>query len=232
MKRFLILPFLLSSLGLFGQKTAAFDEATPYPEKIIKETVDVGSRSALTLEFPYASDIRLSNAKGNQIEVYVSVTINNGENNEAYELLTERDEQRVIIGTDQERLESFFEDYSGRRHNCHSTDINVEVSIPGHMEVSVASISGSVIGELRDRPYIIKTISGDIDLSVPHGAGAELLASTISGAMYANVELEHLDGKKGLNQIVGEKIHVNINKGGETHRLETISGDVMLRAGN
>ncbi|MEQ9301679.1 MAG: hypothetical protein RIF33_24075 [Cyclobacteriaceae bacterium] len=229
MKKLLILPILFCGLGLSAQQTA-FVETNPNPAKIIKETIALEGSTAITLEFPYATDIRLTNAPGSEIEVYVNASINNGENNEAYELLIEKEGDQILLGTDRARLDSFFKKNSGRQNNCYSTDIMVEVSIPSGMLVFVESISGSVTGELRDKPYTIKTISGDIGLSVPSGIGAEVIASTISGAMYADITLDFLDGKEGLNQIVGEKIHANINKGGELHRLETISGDVLLRS--
>ncbi len=231
MRRLLIIPILLSSLSVFGQQTA-FDDTNPSPAKIIKETIAMEGSTELALDFPYATDIRLSTAQGNEIEIYVNASINDGENNEAYELLIERDGDRILIGTDRARLDSFFKKNSGRRTNCYSTDIMVEVAVPDRMLVSVESISGNVTSELRTKPYAIKTISGDIDLTVPSGIGAELIASTISGAMYANVSLDHLDDKEGLRQVVGEKVHAKINQGGEPHRLETISGDVLLRAGN
>lgn len=230
MKKLLIIPLLLYGLGLSAQKTA-FEDVPGNPAKVIKKTIALEGSTAIALTFPYATDIRLTNTPGSEIEVYVNASINNGENNEAYELLIEREGDLVLVGTDRDRLDGFFKKNSGNRNNCFSTNIMVEISIPADMLVSVESISSNVTGVLRDRPYTIKTISGDIDLTVPTGIGAELIASTISGAMYADITLDHMDGKEGLRQMVGEKIHANINKGGEPHRLETISGDVLLRSG-
>ncbi|MEM8896263.1 MAG: hypothetical protein AAGC88_16915, partial [Bacteroidota bacterium] len=169
---------------------------------------------------------------GNEIEVYVNAMINDGQNNEVYELIIDKEGDRIFIGSDQKRLDNFFKRSHSKNYNyCYRNEITVEISIPRDITVDVESISADVTGELRSKSYTIKTIAGDIDLTVPDQLGAEVYASTISGAMYADVELDHLDGKEGLRQIVGEKIHVNVNNGGEAHHLETISGDVMLRAG-
>ena len=230
MKKLLILPALVFCLSLSAQQTAN-DETLPNSEKVIDKTISVDGSSEIILDFPYAKDIRISNAVGNEIELNVNAAINNGKNNEAYELLINREGGRLMVGTDRDLLESFFKKNSGRQTNCHSTDIIVEVAIPKGMLVSVESISADVTGELRDKSYTIKTIAGDIDLTVPSGIGAELIASTVTGAMYADITLDYLDGKEGLRQTVGEKVHANINKGGEPHRLETVSGDVLLRAG-
>lgn len=231
MRRLFILPIFLYAFCLSAQQTA-FDDVPSQPGKVIKRTVAMEESTELALNFPYATDIRLSTARGNEIEIYVNASINSGENNEAYELLIARDGDRIMIGTDRDQLDSFFRKNSGRQTNCYSTDIMVEIAVPSQMVVSVESISGNVVSELRTQPYAIKTISGDIDLTIPGELGAELIASTISGAMYADISLEHLDSKEGLRQLVGEKVHANINQGGEKHRLETISGDVLLRAGN
>lgn len=230
MKYLLMLPVLLYCLSLSAQQTDS-NQTAPNAVKVINKTISVQGSSEIILNFPYAKDIRLSNAKGSEIEINVNAAINNGKNNDAYELLINREGDRIMVGTDRERLESFFKKNSGRQTNCYSNNIIVEVTIPQAMLVSVESISADVTGELRDRSYSIKTISGDIDLTVPSGIGAELIASTVSGTMYADITLDFLDDKEGLRQMVGEKVHANINKGGEPHKLETISGDVLLRAG-
>lgn len=230
MKKLLLLPTLLCCLGLSAQQVTG-DTTLPTAEKVISKTLSIQGSTELLLEFPFAKDIRLSNTHGNEIRLNISASINDGQHNEAYELSIRRDGDRILVGTDRERLEKHFKSYSDRKTNCQSTDIRVEVAIPPGMQVTVESISANVTGEVRDKPYAIKTISGDIDLTVPTGIGAELTASTVSGAMYANVHLDYLDAQQGLRQLVGEKIHANINKGGEPHRLETISGDVLLRAG-
>lgn len=198
-----------------------------WTQKIIEEKIEASGIEAVSLNFPYAKEVKVTTASTDQISVYVSALIDDGENNETYTLTVENLNGLLSIGTDKEKLEAF---WKGLNKKCFSSDIYVEVSMPAHLEVDFSSISGSITMDLFQNKMNLKTISGDIDISFPNNSGAEIKASTISGEMYTDLDLEFLDNKSGLNQVVGQKAHARVNNGGPRFELETISGNIFLRS--
>lgn len=77
----------------------------------------------------------------------------------------------------------------------------------------------------------LKSISGEIDLTVPAQAGLDFSAKTISGEVYTDISVEFPNGKEGLRQVVGANVKGRIGAGGKQSFFETISGNIYLRKG-
>lgn len=195
-----------------------------FSQRVVDETYEVDNQKELSLEFPYATSIDLEYWDKNEISVNVEVQINEGEDDELFNLNSRKSDGIIRIFTDKDMFEK-----ADKKRNCWNSDIKYVVRLPRNMEISVETISGDINTTFQGNPLWFKTISGDIELKVDAKKGAQLKAKTISGEIYSNVDIEYLDGKEGLRQIVGMKVRGDIYNGGVQLDLETISGDIFLR---
>jgi hypothetical protein len=195
-----------------------------FSQRVVDETYAVDNQKELSLEFPYATSIDLDYWDKNEINVNVEVQINEGEDDELFNLRSRKSDGIIRIFTDKDMFEK-----ADKKRNCWNSDIKYVVRLPRNMEISVETISGDINTTFQGNPLWFKTISGDIELKVDAKKGAQLKAKTISGEIYSNVDIDYLDGKEGLRQIVGMKVRGDIYNGGVSLDLETISGDIFLR---
>lgn len=90
-------------------------------------------------------------------------------------------------------------------------------------QVSLDSGSGEIVVDLNGalRNLVIDTGSGDVNVSIPRGTGAELSVETGSGGIETDLAVETRYRKR--NELVGR-----IGRGGGSIRIETGSGTVTL----
>lgn len=90
----------------------------------------------------------------------------------------------------------------------------------------VSTVSGDVVASLasvaRGTDLQVKSVSGDIDLSMPPSTALDLNMSTVSGRLNSDFALQ-VRGR--LNR---RRIDAQINDGGSDLRVSTVSGDVRL----
>ena len=110
-------------------------------------------------------------------------------------------------------------------------DRNYTVYTPKDLKISAETISGNFELTYDGAEMYLKTISGDVDITVPSKMGLDFNAKTISGEIYSDLEISYPRGKDGLRQIVGRDIFGRIAGGGTESNLETISGNIFLRGG-
>jgi DUF4097 and DUF4098 domain-containing protein YvlB len=107
-----------------------------------------------------------------------------------------------------------------------SGDVRLERIAAG--EVVAESVSGDLLysGEIRGKgSYDFKTVSGDVTLEIPGGAGAEVSGSTFSGDVSSSFALKGESSQYGSRQ----RIRGTIGDGAARIRLESLSGDLNLR---
>lgn len=206
------------TLGVFAQ-----------PKKVT-ETVAVTGQSVLDLEFSFADDITFKTWDKNEVYVEVEVEINNGEDNDIFTLESDKSATTIYVEMDKDMWKKISKNEKGNWNNCSFTsNIYYTVYLPKNMQVKSNTISGNYLFEYFGTPMKLKTISGEIDITVPEKSEFDFRAKTISGEVYSNVELAYPEGKDGLRQIVGQNFKARINKGGEESHFETISGNIYLR---
>jgi lia operon protein LiaG len=110
--------------------------------------------------------------------------------------------------------------------NCQAITLK---NVTGPMVLS--TISGDinvVIRDLaKDKPISIAAISGEVDLTLPAKAGADVEMSTISGNVYSDFDFNSSD--KGIRQVGGGSIKSELNGGGVNVKITNISGNIYLR---
>ncbi len=199
--------------------------------KTVTETVSVSGQERLDLEFTFADDIIFKTWDKKEVKVEVQVNIQDGEYNDIFTLESETTANTIYIEMDKDMWEKVEKDENGNWNNCWRSEINYTVYAPKNLEVKASTISGNYLLTYTGAPMRLKTISGEIDLTVPTSAGMDFRAKTISGEVYTDIEIEFPYGKDGLRQIVGQNVRGRIGKGGEESAFETISGNIYLRKG-
>ncbi|MBU1014673.1 MAG: hypothetical protein KKG99_16890 [Bacteroidetes bacterium] len=217
---------------------------TAFNQTIVEKTIKLNSQKEVVLDFDFADEIKIKGWDKNEIYVKVSVNINDNEDNGAFKLDTKESSSFVSFISDIENMKKISKNRitvktteDGKRTTTYSDgwhidmDIYFEVFLPKNMNVNLGTISGDVIlsdaiGELN-----IETISGFIDLTIDKVAKASLKTSTISGGVYTDHDIEiNRKARNGkYHMVIGSSPDFDINGGGRSINLKTISGDIYIR---
>lgn len=194
----------------------------------VTERVTVSGQDHVELDFAFADDITIKTWDKNEVLVEVEVTINNGEDDEIFTLLKHTTPDKVKIALDQDMWKK-----AGRSgENCSwQSELFYTVYLPAGMTLQASTISGNFILEAYEKEAVLKTISGDIDITVAGNKGLDFKARTISGEIYSDLDIQYPEGKEGLRQIVGMNVKGRVYDGGTDMEFETISGNIYLRKG-
>ena len=113
--------------------------------------------------------------------------------------------------------------------SCKSGDIRAE-NISGSVVMNTISGDINLIfnGLKQEKPCSIKAISGNVDITVPASAKANLKLRSVSGEAYSNCDIE-FSQKENMNRVDGGNIDGKIGGGGVEFSINAISGDIYLR---
>ena len=116
---------------------------------------------------------------------------------------------------------------------------DIEVSMTSG-DISLKNVAGPVVANtvsgdiqvrfapMRQGPSSLSTVSGDVDVSMLPNTKATLKLRSISGEIYTDFDM-NLKGQDNLNHIGGQVVDGNINGGGNTVSLKSVSGDIYVR---
>lgn len=218
-------------------------------QKLMRDSLNVKPGDQLNLDFKFADDIHVHVWNKQEVLVKVSANINDNKDNDLYNLIAEKSGNHLHFYSDNKWIEKFQRrcDSCNCNCNCNRSEIHYEVYMPATLDfysesisgdldldgltgrIHINTISGSI--KLKSPPQEVdaKTISGDVEFLLSKTVGAEFNASTISGSIYSNCDIEYLDNQSGLRQVVGSSVKGKINGGGSDWTLNTISGNIYLR---
>ncbi len=201
--------------------------------KKVTESVAVSGQTVLDLEFTFADDIVLKTWDKKEVLVEVDVLINEGEHNDIFSLATSSLGETIRIAMDKDMWKQIEKNWKGKGDccNCFNSTINYTVYAPKGMEIKANTINGNYLITYAGSPMTLKSISGEIDMTVPAQAGLDFQAKTISGEVFTDITIEFPYGKDGLRQVVGQNVKGRISGGGKESSFETISGNIYLRKG-
>ena len=215
MRQYLTLGVLLFCVSVGAQ--------TKYSKEI-----PVSTQMKLNLDFQFADEIQLEVWEEDHILVEVDVRINEGEDDAIFELNASSTADAISLNMNREK----WEDYARTaKRKCWNTEINYHVYLPRSLEIQAETINGNYTLAYYGRPSRLKTISGDIVLTVTEQSDLDFLVKTISGEVYSNLEITYPDGKEGLQQVVGTNVKARVGSGGSVMIMESISGNIYLRKG-
>jgi hypothetical protein len=111
---------------------------------------------------------------------------------------------------------------------CHSIKLR---NVTGPLVLS--TISGDIDIVLDnvapDKSFSINSVSGEIDVTLPAKAAADVELGAVSGRMYSDFDFS--DKSKDMNQIGGNQLQTKLNGGGTKINIVTVSGNIYLRKG-
>jgi len=241
MKTTSILPFLLIGTGLAAQ--------TP-----VNKSVPVQSGQKIEMHFDYPELIRVTTWEKNEISIQGSVSINGGESDDAFELITSTTGNTVTVRNEIHNLKNLpqrititrsgqkivfkskadykkYADQNGKGYNMMSCgvdmDILLEIKVPRNVETRVESVYGMVEIKEFTGPLTVEATYGGVDAALAERSTGELIAETNFGNIYTNLELKFLN-----NNIQEKDFHTSVSAkpgSGPRYSFESKYGNVYLR---
>lgn len=191
-----------------------------------QEKADIATQNQVNIEFPFTDEIVIKIWDKKEAFIEASVTINEGEDDAMFAI-----EKSVTSSTIEFLMDKDQWKGNEKKRDCWTSEIFITIYLPASMGVSAKTISGDIITHYFDQPLELKTISGNIDLTIESNKGLDFRAKTISGDVYSDLEITYPQGKDGLRKFVGMDVDGRIRQGGKKSSFETISGSVFLRKG-
>jgi hypothetical protein len=206
------------------------------------------------MHFDYPELIRVSTWEGKEVTIQGHVSINAGENDDAFvlentingnvirvnaEVRNIKDlPQRVTITRDGQKImfrdKEEFNKYQAQHGKAYNTmswgpdiDIELEVRVPRNVETQIESVYGMV--EVRNfaGPLKVESTYGGVDAAMVERAVGELTAETNYGQIYTN-----LDVKFGGEQVKSKDFYLFVSAkpgNGPKYNFESKYGNVYLR---
>jgi hypothetical protein len=229
--------------------TGALAAQTP-----VNKNYPVSAGQKISLRFDYPELVKISTWDKNEISITGSVSINGGENDDAFELLQSISgnniaienkirnmkelPHRITIVRDGEKItfksKTDYEKYcetNGRNFNQRSEgvdmDILLEIKVPKNIEVKLESVYGMVEVKNYTGPLTVEATYGGVDVTVPEKVTGELTAETNYGQIYSNLDLKFSGSEfEDFHTYVSAKLG-----NGPRYNFESKYGNVYLRKG-
>lgn len=232
--------------------------AKEYAQTQLNKTIPVKPGQKVNMHFDYPELVRVSTWNGNEILVQGTVSINNGENDEAFifennvsgntisinafikdlknlpqRVTVVRDGQKMMF-RDKTELKKYQQQHGTNYERMSwgpDIEIELDIKVPQNMETHVKSVYGMV--EIKDfrGPLVAESMYGGVDASIQEHATGEIIAETNFGEIFTN-----LDAKFGGNVSRGNDFHTYVSAkpgSGPRYSFESKFGNVYIRkAGN
>ena len=205
--------------------------------KLIDETINLTRNQEIFINLKFADKVNVIPISGNKVSIKGEVEVNGGESDEAYSIeIDESDhrlnvESKLIEKPKHYRIVTIVNENGDIKTSNHTIDIRAtfDVFIPTGRTLHLKSINASMNLKDQEAPLTVETINGEIDLQLPKDADIDLVAKTVHGECYTNLDFQRLDTKNGLERIGGNRAKARLNKGGTPIHLKTINGYMYVR---
>ncbi len=195
-----------------------------YPQTEVNKTIPVQAGQTITMNFDYPELIKVSTWDKNEVSITGTVTINGGENDDAFSLdllstgkevsitgeirnlknLPHRitvwhDGQKMIFRTKADYRK--YVDEHGRNYNTMNwgtdMDIFLVIKVPKNVETKVLSTYGTI--EIKDfsGPLVAESTYGGVDAALTEKSVGDLKAETDYGQIYTNFDFKFNGGEFG-----------------------------------
>jgi len=228
--------------------------AKEYAQTVINQTIPVNSGESISMHFDYPELIELSTWDGRDIVIQGEVSINGGENDDAFILENTRSgnvvsirssikdmkslPQRVTVVRDGQKM--IFRDkaelqkyqaQNGTGYNMMSwgpdIDIHMVIKVPRNVPTNVTSVYGMVEVKNFSGPLTVDATYGGVDAALIERSVGELTAETNFGQIYTD-----LDIKFGSDKITSKDFYMSVSAKpgqGPKYNFESKYGNVYLR---
>ena len=236
--------------------TALLAPTPDFAQTQINKSIPVSAGQSVLLHFDYPEMVRVSTWDKNEVSVQGTVSINNGESDDAFELFTTSSGNTVSIRNEIKNLKSLpqrytivdgtqkitfkdraelkkYQEQNGRQFDVMSCGVDMEIvleiKVPRNVKTKVESIYGMV--EIKDfsGPLDVEATYGGVDAALTERSIGMITAQTNYGEIYTN-----FDTKFGGDKIE-KHFHTNVSAkpgSGPEYSFESKYGNVYLRKAN
>lgn len=219
----------------------------------INKTIPVTKGQSIRFKFDYPSPVKISTWDKNEIQITGTVSINNGEHDDRFELnvsnssntiyvrneirnmgdipqrITVRDGDTKIVFRNKSEWKRYMDEH-GTTHNVNmgiDLDIELEIKVPRNVDTNLECTYGIV--EVREftGPLSVQSTYGGVDAALTEKNVGELVAETNYGSIYSNLDMNVDSGNAREEDF---HILVRATPGtGPRYRFESPYGNVYLR---
>jgi hypothetical protein len=238
--------------------TALLAPLTDFAQTQVNKSIAVSPGQSVLIHFDYPELIRVSTWDKNEVSIQGSVSINNGENDDAFELFTTSSGNTISVRNEIKNLKGLpqrytivdgaqkmtfknraelkkYQEQNGRQFDVMSCGVDMEIildiKVPRNVKTKVESVYGMV--EIKDfaGPLDVEATYGGVDASLAERATGTITAQTNYGEIYTN-----LDAKFGSEAAMHDKnFHTNVSAkpgSGPEYSFESKYGNVYIRKAN
>jgi hypothetical protein len=223
----------------------------------IDKTVPVRNGQVVKMKFDYPELVKVSTWDKNEVSIRVSVSINEGENDDAFELTIDNSGNTIMVENRINNLKNLprrvtvtrhgekmvfrneaewkkYQDEHGRSFSnvIHGVDmdIEIEVKIPKQVDTTVELVYGTLEVENFTGPLVARSTYGGVDAALTERNLGELSAETNYGKIYSNLDV-NFDNSKSRNEAFHTYVYAKPGSGSR-YIFESKYGNVYLRKSN
>jgi len=219
----------------------------------INKTIPVTKGQSIRLKFDYPSPVRISTWDKNEIQITGTVSINNGEADDRFELIVNNSGSTVYVRNEIRDMDNIphritimegdkkimfrnkiewqrYQDEHGRSNNMNmgvDLDIDIEIKVPRNVDTNLECTYGIVEVREFNGPLTVQATYGGVDASLVEKNVGELVAETNYGNIYSNLDMD-----VDKNNAREEDFHMLVRATpgtGPKYRFESPYGNVYLR---
>ena len=220
----------------------------------VNKNYPVSAGQKISLRFDDPELVKISTWDKNEIAIGGSISINGGENDDAFELIQSTSGNTIFIENKIRNMKELphritivnkgekitfkskadYQKYceeNGRNFNQRSEgvdmDILLEIKVPRNIEVKLESVYGMVEVKNYAGPLTVEATYGGVDVTVLEKSTGELTAETNYGQIYTNLDLKFSGSEfENFHTLVSAK-----PGNGPKYNFESKYGNVYLRKG-
>jgi len=236
--------------------TALLAPTPDFAQTQINKSIPVSAGQTVLLHFDYPEMVRVSTWDKNEVSVQGTVSINNGESDDAFELFTSSSGNTVSVRNEIKNLKSLpqrytiidgsqkitfkdraelkkYQEQNGRQYDVMSCGVDMEIvleiKVPRNVKTKVESVYGMV--EIKDftGPLDVEATYGGVDAALTERSIGLISAETNYGNIYTNFDSKF--GGEGSDK----HFHTNVSAkpgSGPEYSLESKYGNVYIRKAN
>ncbi|MBT1696146.1 hypothetical protein KK083_04625 [Fulvivirgaceae bacterium PWU4] len=187
----------------------------------LNKTIPVQPGQKINMHFDYPELVQVSTWDRNEISVQGTVSINGGENDDAFifenavngnvidlrsfikdlknlpqRITIMRDGQKIMFRTKAD-LKKYQEEHGGGYNTMSwgaDIDIKLEIKVPKNIETRVESVYGMVEIKNFNGPLTVEATYGGVDAALAERAAGEVIAETNYGEIYTNFDTKFSGG--------------------------------------
>jgi hypothetical protein len=228
--------------------------ATLQAQTVVNKTIPVQAGQTLVMKFDYPV-VKVSTWDKNEISIQGTVSINQGENDDAFKLITATDGKEISVRSevagvdklphritvregeqkmtfrDKDALRKYEQDHGKRKYEMQSwgvdIDITLEIKVPRNLSTRIHAVYGIVEIPGFDGPLVVESTYGGVDAALVERNAGEIIAETNYGNIYTN-----LDAKFGGEASRQENFHTYVSARpgkGPSYSFDSKYGNVYIR---